>query len=125
MLIRTFDSVVGTECDVDWVNGTSRRLLVASDSRGYAVADTYVRAGTTTLLRYDNHLETCYCIEGEGEVHTAEATFTITVGTLYAPDRGEEHRLTSTHGMRLICVFNPALHGSENHKPEPGKPSGY
>ena len=125
MLIRTLDDVLGTAHDVDWTNGTSRRLLVRDDERGYTVTDTYVRPGTSTLLRYDSHLEACYCIEGDGRIETSEAAVDIVVGTLYAPGRGEEHRLSSTHGMRLICVFNPALNGDENHRHAPGEPSGY
>ncbi|MEO3802875.1 ectoine synthase [Nonomuraea sp. B1E8] len=125
MLIRTLGDVLGSAQDVDWTNGTSRRLLVAADGRGYTLTDTRVRPGTTTLLRYDRHLEACYCVEGEGRVETAGGLFTITPGTLYAPDPGEEHRLTSTGGMRLICVFNPPLKGDENHDLAPGRPSGF
>lgn len=125
MLIRTLDEVLRTPRDVDWTNGTSRRLLVADDGRGYTVTDTYVRPGTTTSLRYDNHLESCYCIEGSGRVEVGDAVHDLTPGTLYAPDKGEEHRLTTTDGMRLICVFSPALTGDENHEHVPGRPSGY
>ncbi|TDB99898.1 cupin domain-containing protein [Nonomuraea longispora] len=125
MLIRTFHDVLGSAHDVDWTNGTSRRLLVAADGRGYTLTDTYVRPGTTTLLRYDRHLEACYCVEGEGRVETADGLFALAPGTLYAPDPGEEHRLTSAGGMRLICVFSPALKGDENHDLAPGRPSGF
>lgn len=125
MLIRTLDEVLGTARDVDWTNGTSRRLLVADDGRGYTVTDTYVRPGTSTLLRYDNHLESCYCVEGSGRVEVGGTVFELGPGTLYAPEKGEEHLLTTTAGMRLICVFSPALTGDENHRHEPGQPSGY
>lgn len=125
MLVRTIDSVLGTSRDVDWGNGTSRRLLVAADERPYTITDTYVRPGTTTLLRYDNHLESCYCVEGSGYVETVDGRSELAVGTLYAPDKGEQHTLGTTEGMRLICVFSPALTGEENHEHVPGQPSGY
>lgn len=125
MFVRTLDSIVGTAQDVDWGNGTSRRLLVAADERPYTVTDTFVRPGTTTLLRYDNHLEACYCVEGSGQVETEGGRHDLVPGTLYAPDQGEEHTLTSAEGMRLICVFSPALTGDENHRHVPGQPSGY
>jgi L-ectoine synthase len=125
MIHRTFDSVLGTHLDVDWGNGTSRRLLVASDGRGYAITDTYVRPGTSTSLRFDNHLESCYCVGGSGTVVVDGTSLAIDPGTLYAPNRGEEHELMSDSGMRLICVFNPPLEGTETHDPAGEGPSGY
>lgn len=125
MLVRTLHDVLGTAHDVDWGNGTSRRLVVAADDRGYTVTDTYVRPGTSTLLRYDNHVESCYCVEGDGYVETDGVTYGLSAGTLYAPERGEEHRLHTSHGMRLICVFSPALTGDETHRLAPGEPSGF
>lgn len=125
MLVRTLEAVLGTPQDVDWGNGTSRRLVVSADGLGFAVTDTYVRPGTETLLRYDNHMEACYCVEGSGRVMTEDGTWPLEPGTLYAPERGEEHRVASDSGMRLICVFNPPLRGDENHRSVPGQPSGY
>lgn len=125
MLYRKLSEVIGTDHDVNWGNGTSRRLVVDSDGRGYAVTETFVRAGTRSSLRYDRHLESCYCIEGSGQVECAAGVFTIEPGTLYAPDKGEEHHLSATTDMRLVCVFNPPLRGDENHSPVAGQPSGY
>lgn len=125
MLVRTIREVMGTERDVDWGQGTSRRLLVAADGRGYAMTDTYVRPGTEVELCYDNHLESCYCVEGSGWAQVGDARYPISPGTLYAPDKGEAHRLSSADGMRLICVFNPPLEGTENHSGDPSQPSGY
>lgn len=125
MLVRTLAEVIGTPRDINWGNGTSRRLLVADDGRGYAMTETFVRPGTETSLRYNNHLEACYCIEGSGTVRTDEGEWPIAVGTLYAPDKNETHHLSSAEGMRLICVFNPPLTGTENHSSDPSQPSGY
>lgn len=125
MIVRTLAEVIGTERDVDWGNGTSRRLLVAADGRGYAMTETYVRPGTETALRYDNHLEACYCVQGSGTVRTDQGEWPISAGTLYAPDKQETHYLTSAEGMRLVCVFNPPLTGTENHSGDPSQPSGY
>lgn len=125
MLVRTLASVLGTAHDVDWGNGTSSRLIVAADGLGFTVTDTYVRPGTETVLRYDSHLEACYCVEGTGRVSNSERTWEIEPGTLYSPGKGEEHRVSSDAGMRLICVFNPPLRGDESHRPTAGRPSGY
>lgn len=126
MLIRRLEDVINTIHDVSWGNGTSRRLLIADDRRGSTLTDTYVAAGTETLLRYDHHLESCYCIEGGGFVEAGNMRHTIEPGTLYSPDKGEEHLvIAGPAGMRLICLFNPPLSGGETHRIVPGEPSGY
>lgn len=126
MLVHSLQDVLGTSQDVDWGNGTSRRLLVAKHGRGFTLTDTYVRPGTETLLRYDNHLEACYCVEGSGQVATEAETYDLVPGSLYAPEKGEVHRLLAgDEGLRLICVFNPPLTGDETHQAPAGEPSGY
>ncbi|HST38439.1 MAG TPA: ectoine synthase [Conexibacter sp.] len=125
MLVRKLAEVIGTPHDVDWTNGTSRRVLVAADGRGFAVTETHVRPGTASRIRFANHFEACYCVEGSGRVETAAGAWEIAPGTIYAPDREEEHVLSSEHGMRLVCVFNPPLRGDENHDPSGEQASGY
>jgi L-ectoine synthase len=124
MLVRRIDEVSGTTCDVQWGNGRSIRLLTRSDERGFTLTDTYIAPGSESLLSYDRHIEACYCVEGSGEVESGGVTHPISVGTLYAPSKGERHILRSTEGMRLICVFSPALWGTERHHLGP-TPSGY
>ena len=68
MFVRRLSDVVGTERDVDWGSGQSRRLLIKKDNMGFAFLDTIVNAGTDVLLQYRHHLESVYCIEGEGEI---------------------------------------------------------
>ena len=126
MLIRRLKDIIGTDRDVHWGNGTSRRLLVAADDRGSTLTDTHIEPMTETLLRYDNHLEACYCIEGGGSVVVGPLEHVIELGTLYAPEKREEHKLVAgPNGMRLICLFSPALTGAETHRIAVGEPSGY
>jgi L-ectoine synthase len=76
-----------------------------------------VAPGEELTLEYRHHLEACYCVEGEATV-TDLATgeeHRIAPGTLYALDRHDRHRLRTEHGVRLVCVFNPPLTGSEPH----------
>lgn len=107
--------VQGTNRDVQWGGGNSLRLIVQSDEFGYSVTETYVRPGSSSRIRYDRHQETCFCIEGSGTVQTATETFLIEPGVVYSPGLGERHILASDSGMRLICVFSPALIGDEAH----------
>lgn len=117
MIVRSLDDVVGTDRDVAWGNGQSRRLLLQRDGMGYSLTDTVVDAGTESLLEYKNHMEACYCIEGEGEVEDEQGNkFPITVGTMYALDKHDRHWLRAKTKMRLVCVFTPPLVGHESHK---------
>lgn len=117
MITRSLDDIIGTERDVFWGNGQSRRFLIEEDNMGYSVTETIINAGTTSLLQYRNHMEACYCIAGEGEVKTTEdgKVHPIKPGTIYALDKNDEHYLTAYSEMKLVCVFTPALKGSESH----------
>jgi L-ectoine synthase len=116
MIIRRLNDIAGTERDVDWGNGKSRRFLLAQDGMGYTLTDTIVDAGSESLLEYKNHMEACYCIEGEGEVEDMDGNVhPIVPGTMYALDRHDRHYLRARTTMRLICVFAPALRGTERH----------
>ena len=114
VIVRHIDDVK----TVDWGNGVSRRFLLESDGMGYTVTDTIVAAGTRSHLEYRNHLEACYCIEGRGEVVTADGTsHPIGPGTFYALDYHDPHFLVAAtdSDLRLVCVFSPALSGDERH----------
>ena len=116
MIVRTLSEITGTERDVAWGNGQSRRLLLARDGMGYSLTDTIIEAGTESLLEYKSHLEACYCIEGEGEVEDmAGNVYPIVPGTMYALDKNDKHYLRARTTLRLICVFLPALRGAERH----------
>ncbi|MEV7559755.1 ectoine synthase [Streptomyces sp. NPDC048331] len=114
MIVRKLEEVT----TVDWGNGLSRRFLTQQDGVGYTITDTIVRAGTKSRLEYRNHMESCYCIEGSGEViDIAGNSHPITPGTLYALDRHDAHWLVASphEDLRLVCMFTPALRGDEVH----------
>jgi L-ectoine synthase len=114
VIIRRLADIEG----VDWGNGISRRFLLAGDGMGYTLTDTIVRAGTRSPLMYTHHLEACYCIAGRGMVvDSAGNNHVIEPGTMYALDKNDPHFLIAspTEDLRLVCVFKPALKGSEVH----------
>ena len=117
MIYRTLDEIRGTERDVHGDTFQSRRLLLRRDGRGYSFHDTVLRAGTETYIWYTNHVESVYCIEGEGEVETVPhgVLYPISPGVLYVLDRHEKHYLRARTDLRVICVFTPALTGTEVH----------
>lgn len=117
MIVRSLNEIMGSKRDVFWGNGQSRRFLIQSDGMGYTVTDTVINAGSCSLLEYKNHLETCYCIEGEGEVESVPKgiVHSIKPGTMYALNKNDKHFLRAHTTMRLVCVFTPALNGDESH----------
>ncbi|MDP6397479.1 MAG: ectoine synthase [Arenicellales bacterium] len=117
MFVRRLSEVIGTERDVDWGSGQSRRLLIEKDNMGFAFLDTIVNTDTDVLLQYRNHLESVYCIEGAGEIidQVKDESHTIEPGTLYVLDNHDLHRVRAFTKLRLICVFCPPIEGTERH----------
>lgn len=97
-----------------WV---SRRLLLRDEGMGFSMHDTILRAGTTTVMHYKNHLEAVYCIEGRGRLidRDRDVEHPIEAGTIYALDKHDRHTLIADEDLRMVCVFNPALKGPESH----------
>ncbi|ESX09797.1 ectoine synthase [Mesorhizobium sp. M1148] len=128
MFVRSINEIQGTTRDVDWGNGKSYRLLIESDGMGFGVCHTVVKAGTEALLQYNNHLEACYCIAGEGEVEDMSGTIhPIKAGDIYVLDQHDKHYLRGGRDadLILVSVFNPPLKGTERHDLNNGEGSSY
>jgi len=119
MIVKHLEDVLGTEADVDTEGWTSRRLIYKDAGMGYSVNDTIIKPGAELEMEYRNHLETVYCIEGEGEITDLATgqTHAIRSGTIYALNNHDRHVLRANKGthMRMVCVFNPPLTGQEVH----------
>jgi L-ectoine synthase len=117
MLVRYLEDIIGTEDDVHAENWNSRRILLKKDGMGFSFHDTIIKAGTETFIWYANHLESVYCIEGEGEIETVAdgKVYPIRPGMCYALDKHDKHYLRGKTDMRMMCVFNPPLTGREVH----------
>lgn len=117
MIVRRLTDIEQTDRNVRAPTFVSRRFLLARDGMGFSFHDTVLEAGTTTDMWYRHHLESVYCIEGEGELTNKESgeVFKIGPGTLYALDGHEQHRLRAITDLRMMCVFNPPLTGAEVH----------
>lgn len=126
MIVRTLREISGTERDVNWGQGQSRRLLLESDGMGFALMDTEIPKGVDIVIEYRNHLEACYCVEGTGEIQDMNGNaWPIDPGVVYALDRHDKHRLRAFTDMRLISVFNPAIKGNEVHNLDGDDTSSY
>lgn len=121
MIVKTLAEVLGTQAHIKGEGFESRRLLLAGDGVGYSLHDTVVRQGSEQRLQYKNHIESNYCIEGEGEVEDVASgqVHAIGPGSLYVLDKHDAHIVRATKSdLRFICIFTPALTGHERHDAE-------
>jgi ectoine hydroxylase len=116
MIVRRLEDLPA-EAVVEAPTWTSRRLLLARDGMGFSLHVTVLKAGTRTPMQYKNHLEAVYCVSGWGELQDlgTSRTHPIEPGTVYALDRHDQHVLTATTDLHVVCVFNPPLLGPETH----------
>ena len=117
MIVKTLEETLTTPDHVVGDGFESRRILLARDGLGYSFHDTLVKAGSTQRLEYKNHVEANYCIEGDGEVEEVATgkTWPLRPGTMYVLDRHDAHVIRARTDLRLLCVFTPALAGTETH----------
>lgn len=138
MILRNLEDAERSDRRVVAENWESVRLLLKGDCMGFSFHITTIYPGTETRIWYKNHLESVYCIEGEGEVEILDGTddggvadavrigefgnikpsrviYRIAPGTIYALDKNDRHILRAKTKLKLACVFNPPLNGREIH----------
>lgn len=118
MIVRNVADVIGTADEVRAANWTSRRVLLKKDGMGFSFHETIIHPGTETYIHYANHLEAVWCIEGDGEIETTAdgKRYALGPGVVYALDQNDPHWLRGgSQPLRVICVFNPPLTGTEVH----------
>ncbi len=117
MIVRTLQEAEQSSRKIESQNWNSVRLSLKDDNMGFSFHITTIYANTETPIWYQNHLETVYCISGEGEVETVDdgKVYPIRPGTVYILDKHDNHLLRGHTEMKLACVFNPPLHGKETH----------
>lgn len=127
MIIADRTALRGGVRDARGPGWESLRLLVRSDGMGFSMTETRVLPGATLRLQYKHHVEACYCTGGTGQVVelSSGTVHEIREGVLYAPNAHELHEIRVPEGaepLRLICVFSPALEGTEVHGPDGSYP---
>ncbi|MFN2329319.1 MAG: ectoine synthase [Chromatocurvus sp.] len=119
MIVRTLAEAEKTERRIVSPDGNweSTRLLLKNDDMGYSFHITTIYEGADFRMHYKNHLESVYCISGEGEVETLAdgKKYPISPGTLYNLNLHDEHMLRAFKELKLACVFNPPVTGKEVH----------
>jgi len=117
MIVRTLDNAENSNRRIAADNWESTRMILKEDNMGFSFHITTIYADTETHIWYQNHLESVYCMSGEGEIETLAdgKIYPIKPGTLYVLDKNDEHLLRGTTEMKMACVFNPPLNGKETH----------
>lgn len=119
MIVRTLPDAEKTGRRIVSPDGNweSTRLLLKGDNMGFSFHITTIYQGADFQMHYQNHLESVYCISGEGEVETLDDgnKYPVSPGTIYILDKHDKHILRAFKEMKMACVFNPPLHGKEVH----------
>ena len=117
MIVKSKDEVIGTKGDAHGERWRSLRLLHDEDGMGVTLTDSILEASFEMVLWQKNHLEACYCLEGEGTVEELDTgkVHEVKAGTLYAMNEHDHHRIRAKTKMRIVCTFYPALTGEEKH----------
>lgn len=121
MIVRQLKDCEGTPRQVFSETQTwdSVRLLLKDDGMGFSFHITTIYAGSETHIHYKHHLESVYCMSGNGEIETVAdgKVYPIEAGTLYILDQNDEHFLRGgSEDMKMACVFNPPITGQEVHR---------
>ena len=117
MIVRNLEAAENSDRRVVSNGWESTRLLLKSDGMGFSFHITTIYEGANLEMHYQNHLESVYCISGEGEIEDLAdgKVYPIQAGTIYALDQHDKHILRAFKEMKMACVFNPPLHGKEVH----------
>lgn len=117
MIVRTLNAAEQGKRRVVSKGWESTRLLLKDDGMGFSFHITTIYSGASLEMHYQNHLESVYCISGEGEIEDLASGIKhpILPGTMYALDKHDKHILRASSEMKMACVFNPPLHGNEVH----------
>ncbi|MAB41429.1 MAG: L-ectoine synthase [Pseudomonadales bacterium] len=118
MIVRTLEECENSERRVATETWESTWMLLKDDQMGFSFHITTIYANKETHIHYKNHLESVYCMSGNGEIETLSdgKVYQIRPGTLYILDKHDEHMLRGgTEDMKMACVFNPPLSGKEVH----------
>lgn len=124
MILRDYNKEKHTDRRVDSDGWSSVRLLLKDDGMGFSFHITTIHKGAELKMHYQNHLESVYCISGEGSIEDLEdgVIHPITPGVVYALDKHDRHILRAKEEMVMACVFSPPVTGKEVHNEDGAYP---
>ncbi|XP_072043215.1 L-ectoine synthase-like [Amphiura filiformis] len=123
-VMRSFQDILGTDRDIDFGGGYSRRLLLKSDGFLVGFCITSINPGAAIKMQYRNHLEACYYYTGgkatysfDDEKVAVETKIDDANGTMMIMNKHDKHTLTvnATENAECISLFYPVIDGKEIH----------
>jgi L-ectoine synthase len=120
MIVRDLKEARNSERHVFSEGWDSVRLLLKGDQMGFSFHITTIHEGAELQMHYKNHLESVYCISGEGSIEDCATgeIHEIRPGVMYALDKHDKHVLRGKTEMVMACCFNPPVTGKEVHGPD-------
>ncbi len=120
MIVRDYNEAKNTDRSVSAEGWTSVRMLLKDDNMGFSFHITTIYEGAELHMHYKNHLESVYCISGEGSIEDCATgeVHQIRPGVMYALDKHDKHILRGKTEMIMACGFNPPVTGTEVHGPD-------
>ena len=120
MIIRDLNEARNSERHVFSEGWDSVRLLLKGDGMGFSFHITTIYQGAELQMHYKNHLESVYCVSGEGSIEDCATgeVHEIRPGVMYALDKHDKHVLRGRTEMIMACCFNPPVTGKEVHGPD-------
>ena len=117
MIVRTTAEITGTDRDVADGSWRSKRIILAGDGVGFSFHETTIDANSVSEFHYQHHVEAVWVVEGSGSLTNLETgeKYRLGPGTMYLLDGHERHRVTCDEQLRMLCVFNPPVTGTEVH----------
>ena len=117
MIVRNLRDAEKTGRRIVTPGWESTRLLLKNDQAGFSFHITTIYRGAELPMHYQNHIESVYCISGQGTVETVAdgKVHPVSPGTIYILDQHDAHILRAATEMVMACVFNPPLNGTEVH----------
>ena len=128
-IVRSLREIVGTDRDVFWGNGQSRRFLTKVDRMGFALCNTSGNSFTNSTIVYNNHFESCYYLEGSGEYEWESGRHPVLTGpaqgTVFIMNNHDKHYMRIAEKSICLSIFNPPIEGHECHNFGKGNFSSY
>lgn len=119
MYVKTLQQLraAGREKTVAGGSATTVRFLTQADGLGFTMSDVRLKAGARNVLWYKHHWEANYILEGRGEVTdlTTGMSWPLEPGVMYIVGPADRHSMHAVTDLHLISIFNPPLHGDEQH----------
>ena len=127
LFVKQLDELreAGREKIVAGGSAKSIRILLQEDKVGFTLCDVRLAAGNKAVLWYKHHWEANYILHGRGVVSdlTSGESWPLEPGTMYIVGPDDRHSIEAISDLHLISIFNPPLHGNEQHDDEGTLPS--